>query len=152
MRITEAVLFAVVVVDLGAGAARAGLSGRTPPVLALGEAEDLMFRHADAHPVFFCFQVFRGVFVTLEDRDPELLRRQTELLCKELPGPRGSFLFEVVSEREVPHHLEEREVARITDFFKVLGAETFLGGDGPGGWWLLLAGKVRYELLHTGGR
>src|SRR5215210_7669031 len=64
-------LLAVVVVDLRARSARPALSRRPPPVLALGEAEDLMLWYPYVHPEFFGLQVLGGVLVALEDRDPE---------------------------------------------------------------------------------
>src|SRR5215207_2979120 len=64
-------LLAVVVVDLRARSAGAGIPGRSPPVLATGETEDAVFGDAHAHPVFLRLQVLRGILVAFEDRDPE---------------------------------------------------------------------------------
>src|ERR671912_254890 len=101
VRVAPGELFTVVVVDLRARATRPGLSRRSPPVLALGEAEDPLLRHADAHPVFLSLHVLGGVFVALEDRYPQTIRLDAQLLRHELPGPPYGFPLEVVSEREI---------------------------------------------------
>src|SRR5215204_2823750 len=88
--------------DLRTRATRPGLSWRSPPVLALGEAQDPLFGHAVAHPIFLCLHVLGGVFVALEDRYPQALRLDAQLLRHERPGPLYGFLLEVVTEREVP--------------------------------------------------
>src|SRR5215212_370818 len=146
-RIAVGILFAVVVVDLRARSTRSGLSRRSPPVLALGKTEDLVLGYADAHPQLFGFEVLGGVFVALEDRDPQTLRRKTEFFRQKLPGPLYGFLLEVVPEREVPQHLEEGEMMPITDVLDVGGAEALLRAHGPRGGRPLLAEEVRDKLL-----
>src|SRR5215212_1109857 len=151
-RVTMGELFTVVVVDLRARAAGAALPRRAPPVLALGEAEDLVLGHANVHPQFLRFEVLWRVLVALEDRDPESLVRDSKLLGKELEGPLDRLLLEVVAEGEVAQHLEEGQVARIADLIDILGAETLLGAHRPRGGRPVLACEVGNALLHACGR
>ena len=132
-RVAVAVLLAVVVVDLRARAAGAGVARRSPPVLALGEAEDLVLRHADGHPELLGLDVLRRVLVALEDRDPEPLGGEAELHGQELPGPLDGLLLEVVAEGEVAEHLEEGEVARVADLLYVLACGSTSGRSRPRG-------------------
>src|SRR5919112_1051959 len=122
-RVAVRELFAEVVVDLRAGTARARFSRWSPPVLALGQTEDPVLRHAHVHPELLGLEVFGSVLVALEDGDPEPFGGEPEVPGTELPGP-----------------------------FDVLGAKALLGARGPRGGWPVLAGKIGYELLHSGGR
>src|SRR5215212_5080175 len=101
-RVALGKLFTVVVVDLRTRATRPGLSWRSPPVLALGKAEDPLFGHADTHPIFLRLHVLGGVFVALEDRYPQALRLDAQFLRHESPCPPYGFLLEVIPERKVP--------------------------------------------------
>ena len=143
-------VLAVVVVDLGARSAGAGVAGRTPPVLAPGQTEDALLGNSATHPVLLSFEVLGRVLVALEDRDPEPLGRQIELLSQELPSPLDGLLLEVVAEGEVAEHLKEREVRRVSDLLEVDGPEALLDCGGTGGRGSFLAGEIRYELLHSG--
>src|SRR5918993_1557799 len=67
-------LLAVVVVDLRARSAGAGIPGRSPPVFTPGETEDAVFGNTHAHPVFLGLQILRDILVAFEDRDPESFR------------------------------------------------------------------------------
>ena len=93
-------------VDLGARATRAGVAHR-PEVVGLVEPHDPIGRHAH-----FLGPDPRGLVVLAEHRDAELLGGQPVDVGDELPRPRDRVLLEVVAEREVAEHLEEREVAR----------------------------------------
>src|ERR687889_545896 len=143
---------AVVVVDLRARSARAALAGRSPPVLALGQAEDLVFGYPHIHPESLRLEILGGVLVTLEDRDPEPFLGDAEVFGEELPGPGDRLLLEVVAEGEVPEHLEEREVALVAHLLDVLGTEALLGARGPWGRRPVLSREIGYELLHPGRR
>ena len=93
-----------------------------------------MLRDADVHPVLFRFEVFGGVLVALEDRDPEPLGGDAEVLGEELPGPLDGLFLEVVPEGEVAEHLEEGQVARVADLLYIRGAEALLGADRARSW------------------
>ncbi len=108
----DAVGRAAVEEDLRARARRAGLAGR-PVVGVLAEALDALGREAgDAGPDL------AGLLVLLVHRDPEVLRVEAEAALvlgqgEEVPGERDRLLLEVVAEREVAAHLEERAVAGV---------------------------------------
>ena len=91
------------------------------------------------------------LLVAAEDRDPDPLRVEAEALGGQLPRELGRLLLEVVADREVAEHLEEREVpgghAHVLD---VGGAEHLLAGGQPPRRRLLLAAEVRLEGLHAG--
>jgi hypothetical protein len=106
-----AVLRAEVVVDLAAGPAGAvgALGGRArgPEVVGLAQALDLPGGEAD-----LVGPDVERLVVVLVDGDRELVGGDVHLLVHELPGPGDGFALEVVAEREVAEHLEERVVAR----------------------------------------
>ena len=113
---------AVVVEDLGARAARAGV-GHLPEVirrvartLVVADADDALFRHAD----FVGPDVVR--FVVLEvDGDGQLVGRQAVHLGQQLPRVVDRVALEVVAEAEVTQHFEEGVVARgVADVFQVV--------------------------------
>ncbi len=90
------------------------------------------------------------LLVAAEDRDPDLVRVEPEAVQREVPGEPGGLLLEVVAEREVAQHFEERQVARRdADVLEVLGAEALLAvGDRRRGR-LLGAEEVRLERVHA---
>ena len=92
--------------------------------------------------------------VVLEHREVELFRRQAEHLGGELEGPGAHFVLEVLAEAKVAHHLEERQVTRVTDVVDVVGTHALLRGRGADVGWveLLLVKEVGLELHHTGAR
>jgi hypothetical protein len=86
-----------------------------------------------------------------------MLRRKLELLGDELPRKANRVALEVVAEREVAEHLEERVVARgVADLFQivVLSARpyTLLHSRGPlrSTRWALLSKEDFLELDHSG--
>ncbi len=129
-------LRAVVVEDLGARAARAGVAhhpevvGRVARALVVADADDALGRHAD-----FLVPDVVGLVVLGVDGDPELVGRQLVDLGQQLPGVVDRVALEVVAEREVAQHLEERVVARgVADVLEVVvlaaGAHAALRGGG----------------------
>src|SRR5258708_1504294 len=65
--------------------------------------------------------------VALEDRGPGLVRREAEALERELPRELRRTLLEVLADREVAEHLEERQVPRgRADDVDVRGPEALL--------------------------
>ena len=99
-------------------------------------------------------QVERDVVVDI-DGDGQPLLRQPELLGHQVPGELDRALLEVVAEREIAEHLEERVVARrIADIVEVVvlaaGAHAFLRRDGAHIGALLQAGEHVLELHHAG--
>ena len=106
---------AVVVEDLGARAAGAGVAHRpefdfsSMRVKRFGSIADLLEPEV------------RRLVVVLVDGDPELLRRDLQRAGDELPGELDRLGLEVVAEAEVAEHLEERVVARgVADVLEVV--------------------------------
>ena len=108
--LAAAVLGAAVEEDLRAGPAGPGLGGL--PEVVLAEPDDPLGRDADALPGLDR----DGVLVEPEQRvalvhgRPEPLGVEPHLLGDELPGVVDGLVLEVVAEREVAEHLEERAV------------------------------------------
>src|SRR4029077_2536112 len=88
--------------------------------------------------------------VVLVDGHPQAIGIDTVSLRDELEPPRARFGLEVVTEREVTQHLEQREMAigppHILD---VIGAEALLDRRGAAKRRLDLAEEIRDELLHA---
>ena len=93
----------------------------------------------------------------VEDGDPQALFRYAVHLGEQLPRPDDRVFLEVVAEREVPEHLEERVMARrAADLFEVVvlsgDTQAFLGRRGPRILPLLASGEDVFELVHPGVR
>ena len=94
-----------------------------------------------------------GLGVVLVHRGPQQVVVDAEPLGDQLVRPRDRLLLEVVAEREVPEHLEHRQVARrVADVLDVVGAEALLARDGPRERRRRLSEEVRDELVHAGVR
>jgi hypothetical protein len=87
--------------------------------------------------------------VGLEDRDPQAAGVDPEDLRDELEPPAAGLALEVVAEREVAEHLEERQVSiRVPDVLDVVGAEALLHRCRARERRRRVAQEVRYELVH----
>ena len=85
----------------------------------------------------------------------QLFRRQAEVARQQIPGVFDRVLLEIVAERKVAEHFEERVVARgIADIVEVVvlaaGAHAFLRRRRPDIGALLDAGEDILELHHPG--
>ena len=83
------------------------------------------------------------------------VRSQPEYVHEQLPGPPDGFLLEIIPERPVAQHLEERMMVRIeTDLFEIVVLsgypETFLGVHGSAVVPLACSKKNILELVHPG--
>ena len=140
-----------VVVDLGTGAAGAGLA-HLPEIVLVAESEYPFVRdRREFGPEF------RGFVIAVMHRRPQALRIEPQIVDQEFPGESNRIPFEVVAKRKVPQHLEERVVSgRPADFLEivVLAAhpEAFLRRDGTRSRSLLLADEYSLELDHPGVR
>ena len=145
-----AVLRAAVVIDLRARAARPGHAHR-PEVVGHAAALDPVQRNADV-----AVPDVRGLVVVVEHGDPQPVFGEAEAAVRlragqQLPGVRDRLFLEVVAEREVAQHLEERAVpGGLADFLDVRGAHALLRGGGPPERRHLLAEEVRLERRHPG--
>ena len=145
-------LGAEVVVELGAGPARPGGPGGPPEVVLAAEADDALVREAVRLPQLHGLFVGGHLVVAAEDAHPHLARGRCRAV-RELERPRDRLRLEVVAEREVAEHLEEREVPRrLADVLDVGRAEAALAGRDARRGRRLDAEVVRLVLLHAGGR
>ena len=145
---------AAVEVELAARAARAGRA-RLPEVLAARAADDPLARDADLQPRLDRLLVGpeAELLVALEDRDPDVVGVEAEALERQLPRELDRALLEVVADREVAEHLEERQVAgRQADLVDVRRPEALLAARQPVVRRLLAALEVRLERVHARGR
>ncbi|MNM47424.1 hypothetical protein D3C81_583900 [compost metagenome] len=149
---------AVVVEDLGAGAARAGVAhgpevvGGVRRAFVVADADHALGRYAN----FFGPDIV-GFVIAGVDRDPELFLRQVQPLVgsQEGPGESDRVALEIVAETEVAQHFEEGMVARgVADVFQVIvlaaGAYALLAADRAGVGALFLAEEAVLELVHAG--
>ena len=107
--LAAAVLLPPVVVDLGVRPARAGAAHR-PEVLERRQRDDPLDRHADALPELDRDLVGPELELRVAGvhRDPDAIPVEPHVLQDELPGELDRALLEVLPEREVAEHLEER--------------------------------------------
>ena len=145
-----AVLRAAVVVDLRAGAAGTG-DPHAPVVVSQAAALDPALRELDHIPPDLV-----GLHVLGQDGGPEPVLREAEPAVvlgpgQQLPGVRDRHVLEVVAERPVAQHLEERRVpGGPADFLDVEGPHALLHVRRPLERRGLLAEQVRLERLHPG--
>ena len=153
--VAAGVALAAVVEDLRALPARAGL-GRLPEVV-LAQPHDPVGRDPDALPR----RDRDRILVECEHRvalvhgRPETVCLEPHHLRDELPRIVDRLVLEVVAEREVSEHLEERAVTfRPADVVEVrvlaACAEARLDAHDPVTWRLPGAEEVRLERLHPG--
>ncbi len=142
-------MLAVVVENLRAGAARAGVAHR-PEIIGGGDADDAPVRQAGN-----LLPKAESLVVLGVDRDDQPVLGEAEFLGDQVPGELDRALLEVVAEREVPQHFEEGVVARgVADIVEIVvlaaGAHAFLRGHGAHIGALLHAGEDVLELHHAG--
>ena len=144
------VLGPAVVVDLRARAARSR-HAHVPVVVRQAAALDAALRQADLVPPDRVRLV-----VAVQHGRPQLVLGEAEAavplgLGQQLPGERDRAFLEVVAERPVAEHLEERRVPRrLPDFFDVERPHALLHVRHPLPRRRLLAEQVRLERLHSG--
>ena len=142
-------LVAVVVEDLGARAAGAGVA-HAPEIVRGWDADDAVVGQAGDG-----FPDRGGLIVFGEDGDQQAVFRQAELLGDQVPGVGNGGRLEVVAEGEIAEHLEEGVVPRgVADVVEVVvlaaGADAFLRRGGADVGALFLAGEDVLELHHAG--
>ena len=128
LRSPAAERLAAVVEELGVGPARPGAADR-PEVVGAVEADDALGRHPDLLPEPHRLFVLAEpeLRVAREDRHPEEIGVDLHVVEDELPGEVDRAVFEVLTEREVAEHLEEREVEAVeADLVDVRGSEDLL--------------------------
>ena len=134
-----------VVIDLRAGTARAG-GTRGPEVVGLIHPDDPL----GVHPHHIAPDLL-GFVVLAKDADHQVFGADAKHRGAQLPSPLNRLLLEVVTEGEVPEHLEERVVPRrAPHVFDVVGANALLAAGRAGRRPGLLAEKDRLKRQHPG--
>ena len=142
-------LRAAVVVDLRAGATGTGHAHVPVVVLAAAALDALVGQARDLAPQL------DGLVVGLVDRDPDAVGVEAVAAVglaagDQLPGVLDRARLEVVAEREVPGHLEERVVpGGLADLVDVAGPHAFLHARRARVRRRLLAEEERLELHHS---
>ena len=98
------------VVDLRAAAARAGLA-HLPEVVRRAQLRQIRSAGTNSSQSRVRVVVARDAVFALEDRHEQLVGRKPPDAGQQLPGEPDRVVLEVVAEREVAEHLEERVVA-----------------------------------------
>ena len=145
---------APVEVDLGVRPTRPGAPDR-PEVLRRRQRHDPLGRHPDRAP-----QVDRDLVgaepelrVARVDAHPDAIPIELQPLLDELGRERDRALLEVLPEREVAQHLEEREVVGVeTDDVDVRCPEYLLRRRRQQRGWRLETEEERHLRLHAGAR
>ncbi len=149
---------AVIVEHFRARTARAGVAHGPEVIrcvaraLVVADTDDPFFRHAD-----FVFPNAERFVVFLIDRDRELFRRQSIDFGQQFPAIVDRVALEIVAEREVAEHFEERVMAGcVADVFEVVvlaaGAHAALRGRGARIRTALRSEEYVLELDHAGVR
>ena len=146
-------LGAVIEEDLRAGSARTGI-GHLPEIVGstaglVADTHDAIDRHAD----FLRPHVERFV-VGLVHRHPQFFLGQPIHVGQQFPRIVDGIPFEVIAEREIAEHFEERVMPRrVTDVFQVIvlaaGANAALRRRGATIGFLFLAQEHVLELHHA---
>ena len=141
-RRAAAALLTEVDVDLGVRAARARAD--FPEVVL--HLDDVVLREARLGlPDLDGFRVVRI------DRDPELVFRQLNDFRQEFPSPGNGLALEIIAEREIAEHLEERLMARRTaDVLDIARAHAALARRHARAGRLHLAREERLQRSHAG--
>jgi hypothetical protein len=151
VRLAAAVLLPPIPVHLRVRAARAGAADR-PEVLRPRQEDDPLGRLADLQPVVVRNLVLAQLELRIprEDADPEARGIELHVLEDELPCKLNRALLEVLTEREVAEHLEERQMRSVEpDLVDVIRAEALLHGRQQECRRLLAAEEERHQRLHS---
>ena len=142
-------VIAMVVENLGTGAARPGIAHR-PEIVRSGDTDDPVVGETGD-----LFPVARRLVILVVDGDEKLVLVQSEFPGHQVPGQLDRVFLEIVAEREIAEHLEKGVVTRgVADILKVVvlaaGADTFLRGHRAVVVAGLEAGEQVLELHHAG--
>ena len=154
VRLPAAVLLAAVVVELRVRARTAPARRPTRSSPRAGQRDDPLGRHADLLPELDrdLVRAEPELRVARVDGRPHAIPVELHPLAHELGGELDRPFLEVLPEREVAEHLEERERALVADLVDVGRAEALLRGDRQRRRRRLEAEEVRHLRLHPGRR
>ena len=151
VRLAAAVLFAAVIVDLGAGAART--AAVLPEVILFAEAVDPVGGDADLLvPDPESLVVRRRGLVAGKNRGVETVGIQSHPFRggQKLPGPVDGLALEVIAEGEVAQHLKIGTVTgSLADVLDIRRADALLAGGHAVTGRLLLAGEPGLHGAHA---
>ena len=138
---------------LGIRAAGAGDAGGAPPVVLLGQVEQVIVLHALRAPEVCGLLVAGAIRVARKHRKRKAILGQTQPLLagQELPAPRNHLLLEVVAQRPVAQHLEEGQVAGIANVVDVAGADALLHVGQAMAHGVLFAHQIGNQRMHARG-
>ena len=155
--VRAALLLAGVDEHFGIGTAGAGGAGRAPPVVLAREAVDALLGNAKRLPDFDSLFVRGDVAalalyaLALEHGNGKLLRREAELGGEKLKAPGDGLLLEIVVERPVAEHLEERKVRGVAHGIDVARADALLHIRKARSRRVLhRAHEIRHQRMHAG--
>ena len=152
--LAAAVLDSPVPVDLRVGAARAWAADR-PKVLDARERDDALGRHSDCLPLLDRDLVraeLEGRIARVNGH-PDSIPVELQPLLDELGRELDRAFLEVLAEREVAEHLEERQVVPVeADLVDVRRPEALLRGGRERRRRRLEAEEERHLRLHAGAR
>ena len=138
---------------LGIRAAGAGDARRAPPVVFLGQEEDVIIRHAAPAPQLGAFLVAGAVRITREHREGQTVLGQAQVFRagEEFPAPGNHLLLEIVAQRPVAQHLKEGEVAEIAHVVNIAGAHALLHVRQAVAGGVLRAHQIGHQRMHARG-
>ena len=138
---------------LGVRAAGAGDAGGAPPVVLLGQVEQVIVLHALCAPQIGGLLVAGAVLVACEHGEGQAILGQAQPLLagQELPAPRNHLLLEVVAQRPVAQHLKEGQMAGIANVVDVAGADALLHVGQAMAHRVLLAHQIGNQRMHARG-
>ena len=136
IRLSAAILFSPVIIDLGTGAA--GACAMLPEVILSSKTEDPFCGDTD-----LLVPDLKGLFIVQVDGRIEPVGIQSHHLGQEFPGPVEGFGLKIISKGKVSQHLKEGAVAGgLSDILDIACTDTLLAGTYPAPGWDLLAGKI----------
>ena len=147
--IGSALGLSVVEEDLGVGSAGSGDSSRSPPVVLPSVEEDLVIPHSVGPPDRCGLLVTGDALLSGECGDCKLVVGESKVLGEEFVTECDGFLLEVVSKGPVSEHLEECEVAVISDLIDVSGPDALLEIHKPLSHGVFLSEEIGDERVHT---
>src|SRR5439155_18892742 len=150
VRLTAADLCAAVVIELAVGPTRARSADR-PEVLRRGQQDEPLGRLSDLFPLAERHLVLAEpeLGVAGEDARPDPFRIELQIIEDELPREVDRAFLEVLAEREVAEHLEERQVGAVeADLVAVVRPGALLYGREQRCRRLLAAEEKRHQRLH----
>ena len=119
--------------------------------MLFGKEEDALARDARLFPIGRGFLVAGAVLVAREHRRGQFLGVDAEVFVarQELVAPCDLLFLEIVAQRPVAQHLEEREVRGVAHLVDVARADALLNVGKTRALGVLLTEKVGHEGVHA---